>query len=158
MPRKEDEELKLLLNGFDEEMETSSNMDIKFYSMLNAEEQKKNKVSLFEKIRNVLQAKFTKQLIYTFAILTVGFFVGNTFNFNKTTTSQTLDLTQNETENIRSKLVLILLNQSSKNKKLQAANEMNKLSSVIENVTKALFSTLNNDINVITYVYLQLKH
>ena len=34
------EEMKLFLNGFDDEIEASSAMDMKFYSMLNAEEQK----------------------------------------------------------------------------------------------------------------------
>jgi hypothetical protein len=142
------EEMKAFLNGFNEEVEASSAMDMRFYSMLNTEEQKKNKISLFEKFGNVLQAKFTKQLVYTFAILTVGFFVGNTFNFNEIKTLQTLDLAQNETENVRSQLFLALLDQPSVNKRLQAVNEVNKLSSVTKVITSALFSTLNSDTNV----------
>ena len=142
------EEMKLFLNGFGQEVETSSAMDMKFYSMLNAEEQKKNKVSLLVKLRNLLQAKFTKQLAYTFAILTVGFFAGNTFNINDQTNVNSLNVAQNETEDVRSQLVLTLLDQPSANKRLQAVNEVNKLSSVTQTITKALFSTLNKDTNV----------
>lgn len=146
--KQEVEEMKLFLNGFDEEAEVSSAMDMKFYSMLNTEEQKKNNVSLFDKLAIIFQAKFTKQLAYTFAILTVGFFVGNAFNFNENTNVQSLNVAQNETESVRSQLVLTLLDQPSANKRLQAVNEVNKLSSVTKTITRALFSTLNSDTNV----------
>jgi len=142
------EEIKLFLTGFDDEVETSSAMDMKFYSMLNAEEKKNSSVSIFEKLIVVLQAKLVRQLAYTFAILTIGFFVGNTFNSNDNTTFRTLDFAQNETEDVRSQLVLALLEQPSVNKRLQAVNEVSKLSSVTEKVTSALFSTLNSDTNV----------
>jgi hypothetical protein len=142
------EEMKLFLNGFEEEVETSSAMDMKFYSMLNAEEQKENKGSLLDKIANLLQAKFTKQLAYTLAILTIGFFVGNTFNANEASTLKTINVAQNETEDVRSQLVLTLLDQPSANKRLQAVNEVSKLSSVTKTITNALFSTLNSDTNV----------
>jgi hypothetical protein len=142
------EEMKLFLNGFDDEIEASSAMDMKFYSMLNAEEQKSSKVSFLEKIAMVFKARQTKQLAYTFAILTIGFFVGNTFNSKETAALQTLDIAQSETEDVRSQLVLTLLDQPSANKRLQAVNEVNKLSSVTKTITKALFSTLNNDTNV----------
>ena len=142
------EEMSLFLTSFDEEVEATPAMDMKFYSMLNAAEKKKNKLSLFDALIRVFQAKFTKQLAYTFAILTVGFFVGNSFSFNTNTDRQSLDLAQNETESVRSQLVLTLLDQPSANKRLQAVNEVSKLSSVTKTITKALFSTLNNDTNV----------
>jgi hypothetical protein len=142
------EEMKQFLNGFDEEVEASSAMDMKFYSMLNTEEQKKNKVSLLDKLMTIFQARFTKQLAYTFAILTVGFFVGNTFNLNENKDVRLLNVAQSETENVRSQLVLTLLDQQSSNQRLQAVNEVNKLSSVTKTITSALFSTLNNDTNV----------
>ena len=146
--RKEVEEMKTFLNGFDEEVEASSAMDMKFYSMLNAEEQKENKVSLFEKLVTALQAKLVKQLVYTFAILTVGFFIGNSMNLGGDEAIKTLNFAQNETEDVRSQLVLALLQQPSANKRLQAVNEANKLNAVTETVIKAMFSTLNNDENV----------
>lgn len=142
------EKMKLFLSGFDTEMETSSAMDMKFYSMLNAEEQKNSKVSFLEKLAMVFKARKTKQFAYTFAILTIGFLVGNTFNSTETAALETLDIAQSETEDVRSQLVLTLLDQPSANKRLQAVNEVNKLSSVTKTITQALFSTLNNDTNV----------
>ncbi len=142
------EEMNVFLNGFEDEVEANSAMDMRFYSMLNLEEQKKNRISLFDKIANALQAKFTKQLVYTFTILTVGYFIGNTFSFNESKNLQTLDLANNETESVRSQLVLTLLDQPSANKRLQAVNEVSKLSSVTKTITNALFSTLNSDSNV----------
>ncbi len=146
--KQEVEEMNLFLPSFDEEVEITSAMDMKFYAMLNAAEKKNNNLSLLDKVVNVIQAKFTKQLAYTFAILTVGFFVGNAFNPKGTAALQTLDLANSETENVRSQLVLTLLDQPSANKRLQAVNEASKLSSVTKTITNALFSTLNSDTNV----------
>lgn len=145
---KEVEEMNLFLTSFDEEVETTSAMDMKFYSMLNAAEKKKNNLSLFDTLISVFQAKFTKQLAYTLAILTIGFFVGNSFNFNESIDLRSLDIAQKETESVRSQLVLTLLDQPSANKRLQAVNEVSKLSSVTKTITNALFSTLNSDSNV----------
>jgi len=142
------EEMSLFLTSFDEEVEATSAMDMKFYSMLNAAEKKNNNLSLFDALISVFHAKFTKQLAYTLAILTVGFFVGSTFNFNTNSDLQLLDVAQNETESVRSQLVLTLLEQPSANKRLQAVNEVSKLSSVTKTITNALFSTLNRDTNV----------
>jgi len=142
------EKVNQFLTSFNEEIEASSAMDMKFYSMLNAEEQKKNKVSFLDKLTTIFQAKQTKQLAYTFTVLTVGFFLGNTFDLNENTDVQLLNVAQVETENIRSQLVLTLLDQPSANKRLQAVNEVNKLSSVTKTITRALFSTLNSDTNV----------
>jgi len=146
--KQEVEEMSLFLHGIDEEVETTSAMDMKFYAMLNTAEKKNNKESLIDKLVRIFQAKFTKQLAYTLAILTVGFFVGNTFNFNKGSSIESLNVAQSETENVRSQLVLTLLEQPSANKRLQAVNEVSKLSSVTKTITNALFSTLNSDTNV----------
>lgn len=142
------EEMSLFLTGIDEEVEATSAMDMKFYSMLNAAEKKENNLSLLDKLVNVFQAKFTKQLAYTFAVLTVGFFVGNAFNSKETAALQIMDLANSETENVRSQLVLTLLDQPSAIKRLQAVNEAGKLSTVTKTITNALFSTLNSDTNV----------
>jgi len=142
------EEMSVFLTSFDEEVETTSAMDMKFYAMLNAAEKKNNNLSLLDKLVTVFQAKFTKQLAYTLAILTVGFFVGSTFNLNKSSSIESLNVAQSETEIVRSQLVLTLLEQPSANKRLQAVNEAGKLSSVTKTITNALFSTLNSDTNV----------
>lgn len=147
--QQEFEETKLFWNADSEGvLNPSPNMDMNFYSMLKAEEEKANKISFLEKAQNFLRLKPVKQFAYTLAILTVGFFIGNGFDFSKNASIETIKVAQKETENVRSQLVLTLLGQSSANQRLQAVNEVNKLSSVTEKIIKALFSTLNKDENV----------
>lgn len=147
------EEMKLFWNGVEEDVAPSGAMDVKFYTMLNSQEEKKEKISFFTKLEQLFILKFPKQLAYTLAILTVGFFIGNfnpLSNGTEPTIEQakTIERAETETENVRSQLVLTLLDQPSANKRLQAVNEVNKLSSVTGTIIKALFSTLNNDANV----------
>ena len=147
--QKEFEATKLFWNvDSDEIPEPTSKMDMDFYSMLKAEEEKGNKVSVLTKIQNFFTIKPVKQLAYTVAILTIGFFIGNGIKTDEYQSEEKIKVAQKETENVRSQLVLTLLDQSSANKRLQAVNEVNKLNSVTEVVLKALFSTLNNDENV----------
>lgn len=126
----------------------SPNMDMNFYSMLKAEEEKANKVSVLTKIQHFFAIKQVQQFAYTFAILTVGFFVGNRFNNDVNPSKEKIEVAQKETEDVRSQLVLTLLDQPSANKRLQAVNEVNKLNNVTKTIIKALFSTLNKDENV----------
>lgn len=146
---KEFEETKLFWNVDSEGVPNPSpNMDMNFYSMLKAEEKKASKISFVEKIQNFFTLKPVKQFAYTLAILTVGFFIGNGFSTSNNSSTKTIEVAQKETENVRSQLVLTLLGQPSANQRLQAVNEVNKLSSVTEKIIKALFSTLNKDENV----------
>jgi hypothetical protein len=126
----------------------SSKMDMDFYSMLKAEEEKANKVSVLTKIQNFFTIKPVKQFAYTLAILTIGFFVGNGFNTSDNSSAEIIEVAQKETEDVRSQLVLTLLDQPSANKRLQAVNEVNKLNKVTKTIIRALFSTLNKDENV----------
>ena len=135
-------------NVSEEVPEPSANMDMNFYSMLKAEEDKQNRISFAEKIQNLFARKLVKQIAYTFAILVVGFFLGNQLNINSNSSKETLKVAKAETENVRSQLVLTLLDQPSANKRLQAVNEVNKLNDVTETILKALFTTLNNDESV----------
>lgn len=147
--QKEFEATKMFWNGASEETpEPTPAMDIQFYTMLNAKEQKAEKISFISKIENFFANSFPKQFAYTLAILVIGFFIGNGFNTNESKSEEKIEVAQKETENVRSQLVLTLLDQPSANKRLQAVNEINKLNSVTEIVLKALFSTLNNDENV----------
>lgn len=147
--QKEFEATKLFWNIDAEEIkEPTSKMDMDFYSMLKAEEEKANKVSVLTEIQNFFTIKPVKQFAYTFAILTIGFFVGNGFNSSTNLSEEKIEFAQKETQDVRSQLVLTLLDQPSANKRLQAVNEVNKLNNVTETVLKALFSTLNNDENV----------
>ncbi|MFY0631453.1 MAG: HEAT repeat domain-containing protein [Flavobacteriaceae bacterium] len=146
--KEEFEATKMFWNGVDEEIpEATAAMDVKFYTMLNAQEKATEKVSVLTRIEQFFIGSFPKQLAYTFAILAIGFFVGNRMDFGKETTKEVI-IAQQETEKVRSELVLTLLDQPSANQRLQAVNEVNKLNTVTETIIKALFSTLNNDENV----------
>lgn len=147
--QEEFESIKLFWNGADEEIpEPTAAMDVKFYSMLNAEEKATEKVSFIQKIERILFGSFPKQLAYTIIILVVGFYVGNFLNASEDPSVKKLEVAQQETQEVRSQLVLTLLDQPSANQRLQAVNEVNKLDTVTETIVKALFSTLNNDSNV----------
>ncbi|MCF2876512.1 MULTISPECIES: HEAT repeat domain-containing protein [unclassified Tenacibaculum] len=147
--QEEFEQMQVFWSGSEEEIpEPSTVMDVKFYTMLNASEKALKKVSVFSKITSLFESSFPKQLAYTLAILTVGFFIGKELNTEKKPLIEEVKYAQKETENVRSQLVLALLEQPSANKRLQAVNEANKLSSATETVIKALFTTLNKDANV----------
>ncbi len=146
------EETKIFWEGTSEEIpEPTSAMDVKFYTMLNAQKKTGEKVSLINRIENFFAGSFPKQLAYSLAILTIGFFFGkglNSSSGSEGSSEETIQVAKKETENVRSQLVLTLLEQPSASKRLQAVSEVNKLSSVTETIIKALFSTLNNDDNV----------
>jgi hypothetical protein len=146
--KKEFETVKAFWNVNEEVPNPSAKMDMNFYSMLKTEEVKSNQISFVEKLQNLFSNKLVKQFAYSFAILAIGFFIGNKLNLSSNSSQETLKVAKAETENVRSQLVLTLLDQPSANKRLQAVNEVNKLNDVTEVVLKALFSTLNNDENV----------
>ncbi len=146
--QKEIEEINLLWSGLEENVEPTTAMDIKFYTMLNAQKKSKERVTLIPASENFLAKIFSKKIVYTLAILAIGFFIGNNLNIETDLSEETLQIAQKETEEVRGQLVLTLLEQPSANKRLQAVSEVNKLNSVTETIVKALFSTLNNDANV----------
>ncbi len=146
--KKEFETIKAFWHASEETPNPSAKMDMNFYSMLKTEEEKSNQISFVEKLQNFFSNNLVKQFAYSFAILTIGLFIGNNLNSDSNASQETLKVAKAETENVRSQLVLTLLDQPSANKRLQAVNEVNKLNDVTETVLKALFSTLNNDENV----------
>ncbi|WP_299136221.1 HEAT repeat domain-containing protein [uncultured Tenacibaculum sp.] len=146
--REEFDQMKSFWSIEESTPEPSTAMDVKFYTMLNAEEQKKESVSLLKRIETFLLGSVTKQLAYTVVILVAGFFIGKQMTSSSGVSEDSIKYAQKETENVRSQLVLALLEQPSANKRLQAVNEANKLNEVTETIIKALFSTLNNDTNV----------
>ena len=117
--------------------------------MLSAEsKEKETKTSWLQKVESLLFGSAPKQLAYTLAILVVGFFAGNKLITSDSNTDTEVMAAKQETQEVRSQLVLTLLDQPSANKRLQAVNEVNKLDKVTDKIIKALFSTLNNDENV----------
>lgn len=128
--------------------EPTSTMDDTFYAMLKKESNTEENNYVLHKIENFFFGSLFKRFAYTIAILIFGFFIGTKLNYSNEKVNQKLEIANNETQEVRSQLVLTLLNQSSANKRLQAVNEVNKLNKVTEKIIKALFSTLNNDENV----------
>lgn len=147
--QEEFEAMQLLWKGTEDEIpEPSTGMDVKFYAMLQVETNKLEQPSFWERIQRVFAGSFPKQLAYTLAMLTIGFFIGNRVLTPDNATEQIVQEAKAETENVRSQLVLALLEQPSANKRLQAVSEVGKMNKVTEKVLKALFKTLNNDPSV----------
>ena len=72
---------KTFWNQIDEDnLSPSTTMDMNFYSMLKNEEEKLNKVSFLDKLKNLFSRKIVQQFSYTLAILIVGFIIGNGFS------------------------------------------------------------------------------
>ncbi|TJY37833.1 HEAT repeat domain-containing protein [Pontimicrobium aquaticum] len=143
------ETAKLFWSEFDNETpDPTPEMDMKFYAMLNSQTKSTKEVSIIKSIENFLFGSFSKQLAYTLATLAIGFFIGNHINPSKSFPEKELAVAKQEIENVRSQLVVTLLDQPSANKRLQAVNEVNKMDNVTETIIKALFMTLNNDENV----------
>jgi len=144
------ESAQFLWQGSDAEIPSPTTaMDTKFYQMLNSEsKEKEGKLTLFQKIEQLLFGNLPKQLAYTLVILIAGFFVGKEFITSGGNLEEQVIAAKQETQEVRSQLVLTLLDQPSANKRLQAVSEASKLDQVTETIIKALFSTLNNDPNV----------
>ena len=143
------EEVSFFLENMHEEIpEPTASMDIKFYTMLNSQKEKEKKISFVNKLESLLLGNTFKKVAYSFTVLTVGFFLGRGLNSKSNFNGLNIEKVQQETEIVRSQLVLTLLDQPSANKRLQAVSEVNKLNKVTETILEALFKTLNNDENV----------
>ncbi|WP_299714549.1 HEAT repeat domain-containing protein [uncultured Tenacibaculum sp.] len=148
--KREFEEMSFFWNVNEEEVpEPSMEMDMKFYTMMNSEIEKEQKDSSLVRFIKRIEVLPFRKVFYTLGILTIGFFLGKGMN-NETEVkiSDEIEVAKKETEEVRSQLVLTLLDQPSANQRLQAVNEVSKLSKVTETIIKALFTTLNNDENV----------
>lgn len=130
----------------------SSRMDATFYKMLANEQQKVEKKSILKQFEQWFSSffvgSFPKQLAYTLTILISGFFFGKIVTPTPEVVTEDIATVKKEVDNVRTELVYTLLKQPSANKRLQAVNEVYKLSEATEKVIKAMFVTLNNDTNV----------
>lgn len=126
--------------------EPSSQMDDAFFAKL-SEEIEKNE----EKNVKVISKQWFGWLKPQFALgallLAIGLGLGYIFSSGggDLPTDATV---ADETEAVRQKLVLTLLEQPSANQRLQGVGEANKIEDVDEIVVKALLKTLNSDANV----------
>lgn len=149
------EAVKQTWMSFDKQVvpDPSSKMDQTFYAFLDSESQNQSvkKVSLWGRINTFLDEASiqisAKQLAFGLAILALGVFIGSRLNQTTPIQTQLLTGSQAETEEIRSQLVMLLIDQPSASKRLQAVNEASKLNDVTELIVEALLKTLNNDPN-----------
>ncbi|MEO0507029.1 MAG: HEAT repeat domain-containing protein [Bacteroidota bacterium] len=128
--------------------EPSEAMDDAFIKMLDTAERKqakKREPSLWHTWRQI----FTPSLAFGTLLLLVGLGVGYWFSPKENSIPQNnAVVVEGETEAVRQKLVLTLLEQPSANQRLDGVNEANKIKEVDDMVISALLQTLNNDPNV----------
>ncbi len=143
-----------ILKELDSELKLpSKNMDIVFYENLQNEsgtqiENRKNQPKVFR-----LQPWLIG--IAASIVLVLGFFLGKGWNSENLGTGDTLGVTheelkaaEQETNDVRTQLVMSLADQPSATKRLEALSEVKKLDSTTDKVIEALFKMLNTDPNV----------
>ncbi|UII77018.1 HEAT repeat domain-containing protein [Flagellimonas sp. HMM57] len=126
----------------------SEKMDQAFFTMLSdemANTKKKTRSTIF---LEALATIFKPQLAYGLLLLGIGLGIGYYINAPQDGVDEDAIIVNQETENIRQKLVLTLLEQPSASQRLQGVSEANKIENVDETVVKALLQTLNSDSNV----------
>ncbi|MEO9513055.1 MAG: HEAT repeat domain-containing protein [Flavobacteriaceae bacterium] len=128
--------------------ESSAKMDDTFFNMLNKEVQKTTKKGGWSLFLEGLAGIFKPQLTYGVLLLGLGLVIGYYMNSSANTNTIEVTASNEETDNVRQKLILTLLEQPSANQRLQGVSEANKVGDVDEMVVKALLQTLNNDSNV----------
>lgn len=127
----------------------SQAMDDTFFSVLGNEIEKQNKKKspIKEYLNTLLSWLIKPQLAYglLFLVLIGGYFWNTRDNSSH---SEDRTLVDSETEQVREKLVLTLLEQNSANKRLEGVSEANKIGKVDDQVVNALLRALNRDPNV----------
>ena len=127
--------------------EPSAQMDDSFFTMLSNALQKNKKEeskSMFAGLFGWFKPQFAFGALFLMVGLGIGYFLAS----NEEKSSNQVVATDKETEAVRQKLILTLLEQPSANQRLQGVGEANKIVAVDEIVIKALLKTLNNDANV----------
>ena len=133
--------------------EPSTQMDAMFYAFLEAENTEKpdTKVRSLNEPKNGSPIKLWLPLIAASVMLLFGFYMGKQWNTPSSTTniaSTEMEKSKEETNEVRTQLVMSLADQSSASKRLQALSEASKLDNATEQVIIALFKMLNSDSNV----------
>ena len=126
----------------------SEKMDEAFFEMLSSEMDKERSKRPKNGLPNWLSIVFKPQLAYGIFLLALGLGIGYVLAPTAETGPTEILVADNETEEVRQKLVLTLLEQPSANQRLQGVSEANKFENADEIVIKALLQTLNSDSNV----------
>lgn len=129
--------------------EPTERMDNTFFGMLQKEMEKETKENPIAKMLDSLQSwLFRPQFAYGLLLLFVGLGVGYFFRQENQQQQPPIVVTSDDTNEVREKLVLTLLEQPSANKRLEGVSEANKIGQVDATVIEALLKTLNSDSNV----------
>ena len=128
--------------------EPSVQMDETFFSMLSSEIDRSKKKAAKGTFWSGIFTVFRPQLAYGILLLAIGLGMGYYLSSSHQPKTIETTVSNNETEEVRQKLVLTLLEQPSANQRLQGVSEANKFENADEIVIKALLQTLNNDSNV----------
>ncbi len=129
--------------------EPSTKMDEVFFELLSKETGKNVDGGFWQKSWEMVLSIFTPRLAYGLGLLVLGLGMGYFFSPNDLSNpDETVIGVNKETEEVRQRLVLTLLEQPSANQRLQGVSEANKIVNVDSIVVKALLQTLNSDPNV----------
>lgn len=128
--------------------EPSAKMDEAFFEMLSNKLAKKEKKTFWDMVVEGFSSIYKPQWAFGILLLGIGLTLGYFLNSSDASNPKGMVVSNDETEDVRQKLVLTLLEQPSANQRLQGVSEANKFKDVDEIVIKALLQTLNNDSNV----------
>ncbi|MEZ4810378.1 MAG: HEAT repeat domain-containing protein [Allomuricauda sp.] len=128
--------------------EPSVKMDEAFFGMLSQELGKKERKTFWDAVVEGFSSIYRPQWAFGILLLGVGLALGYFLSPPNGTNSKEIVVSNDETADVRQKLVLTLLEQPSANQRLQGVSEANKFEDVDEIVIKALLQTLNSDSNV----------
>lgn len=126
----------------------SEAMDAQFFDMLSNEMDKQKQKSVNKSFFQGFWPFPKPQLVLGLLLLGLGIAVGYLLNSRSGAEPVDKVVVNDETESVRQKLVLTLLEQPSANQRLQGVSEANKFEDADEIVIKALLQTLNQDSNV----------
>ncbi len=149
--RKELEELKGIWSRVEQldAPEPTSRMDERFFETLSKEKSEKTVGKFWQSLQETLFSVLRPQFAYGLLLVGIGLGLGYFFSPNAVSNpGQTVVEVNNETEKVRQRLVLTLLEQPSANQRLQGVSEANKIANVDSIVVRALLQTLNSDPNV----------
>ena len=98
-------------------------------------------------------SRFVMPLLAASLVLLFGFLIGKQSNTNTTNSTEIVNVEsvndiKQETNELRTQLVMTLADEQSASKRLQALSEASKLDTATEQVILALFKMLNEDTNV----------
>lgn len=152
-------EWKLFIDFFKEpEVQPNMNMDVKFYEFLDKEVAKDDTDTKVIQINGSdvnkrMNYKTWLPLVAASILLTLGFFLGRQWSgaqpsAQEILVNQDIETIKQETNQVRTELVMSLAEQPSASKRLKALSEASKLDNATEQVILALFKMLNEDSNV----------